>query len=402
MLCIALEAAFSIVYMENGSILYTYKMLPARKNIIGRQFSALQAVMNQYAAVTETAPQIQSDVGFLRWLKSVYDKGDGMAAAIHTPARPNGTGVAEVGDGSTPNPNANPNTVGQLTPANPVPPPPEIKNRDVYMADRDDLGIELDAHKPSPPNSTAGTPDFFPEWRRRQEMENDMLSPIARNGERMDTALESTFDPGSIPTDESQFKALKGLGEYYDPDNTVLRREDADSLAEWIHSQMGNNFSNRYANMIADGRTRPSTLAGINWAYEIYKHDSVRFLELLAEAGKPLSADGRLPDPQAIYAQFIFDSSLKFADIHRNKRGNWGPPGFSSGSGIHTGSTSPSQSESVGASQGLTSAPVTPVGPSRRNASRQSSPVNPSRQPTSVRPSRQQLEGPAPRRRIGQ
>lgn len=75
-------------------------------NPISKQMAALQSAINQYEAVTGTAPQIQNNVAFLRWLKSVFDKGDGLAALMHMPVRPTGGGVE--GQDYMENPTQNP------------------------------------------------------------------------------------------------------------------------------------------------------------------------------------------------------------------------------------------------------------------------------------------------------
>jgi hypothetical protein len=67
-----------------------------RKSIIGAQMGALQASIDAYDAVTSTAPQISNNVMFLQWLKSVFNRGDGMAAAMHMPTRLTGGGVEDV------------------------------------------------------------------------------------------------------------------------------------------------------------------------------------------------------------------------------------------------------------------------------------------------------------------
>jgi hypothetical protein len=70
--------------------------LVQRKNIIGAQMGQLQASINAYDAVTSTAPQISNNIMFLQWLKSVFNRGDGMAAAMHTPTRMDGGGIEEM------------------------------------------------------------------------------------------------------------------------------------------------------------------------------------------------------------------------------------------------------------------------------------------------------------------
>ena len=62
-------------------------------NPITKQMAALQAVINQYEAAASAAPQLLNDTAYSNWLKSVFNKGEGMAAALHMPVRPLGGGV---------------------------------------------------------------------------------------------------------------------------------------------------------------------------------------------------------------------------------------------------------------------------------------------------------------------
>ena len=62
-------------------------------NPITKQMASLQAVINQYEAAASAAPQLLNDTAYSNWLRSVFNKGEGMAAALHMPVRPLGGGV---------------------------------------------------------------------------------------------------------------------------------------------------------------------------------------------------------------------------------------------------------------------------------------------------------------------